>query len=97
MAHRRKMDVNLPVIVLKEGKQFVAYTPALDISTCGDTLEQAHKRFDEAVKLFLEECMRMGTLEDVLIECGWTKEHGKEFVPPQVIQNTFQPIHLAVA
>ena len=62
MALRRKINVNLPVIVMKEGKQFIAYSPAIDISSCGDSLEQAHKRFNEAAKLFIEECSRMGTL-----------------------------------
>jgi len=97
MARRRKIEVNLPVIVLKEGNQFIAYTPALDVSTCGHTLAQAHKRFNEAIKLFLEECIRMGTLEEVLLDSGWTRRSGKNFVPPQVIQNTLQPIHLKVA
>ena len=36
---------NLPVSVLKEGKSFVAYTPALDLSTAGKTLEDAQKNF----------------------------------------------------
>ena len=37
----------LPVSILREGDSFIAYTPALDLSTVGDTLEQAQKRFEE--------------------------------------------------
>lgn len=60
-------QANLSVTFLREGKRFVAYTPALDLSTSGTTFEQAKKRFTEAVQIFLEECHKMGTLEGVLL------------------------------
>ena len=51
----------------------VAYTPALDLSTCRTTLPQARDRFEEAVGAFFEEIERMGTLNEVLTSCGWWK------------------------
>lgn len=63
----------IPVIFFKEGNKVVAYSPALELSTCGDTEDQARTRFKEAVKIFFDEVAQMGTLEDVLIECGWKK------------------------
>ncbi|MEA2092653.1 MAG: hypothetical protein U9P61_01630 [Patescibacteria group bacterium] len=63
-----KLQVNLPVSVLKEGKKFIAYTPALDVSASGDTYEEAKKRFDEVVHIFFEEVYEQGTLEEVLME-----------------------------
>ena len=51
-------QVNLPVAVLREGEQFVAYTPALDLSTAGSTYEEAKKRFEEAVGIFLRKPYR---------------------------------------
>lgn len=44
----------LPVSILKEGKSFIAYTPALDLSTSGNTFEDAQKNFNEAVIFFLK-------------------------------------------
>ena len=76
--------MQLPVIFFKEGKKVIAYTPALDLSTFGDTLSQAQKRFAEIVEIFFEEIIKMGTLEDVLVEYGWEKHHD-EFLPPTII------------
>jgi hypothetical protein len=39
----RYCEICLPVIFLKEGKKFIAYTPTLDISTCANTFDKAKK------------------------------------------------------
>ncbi len=67
------IKTNLPVDFYKEGDQFIAYCPALDISTCGDSFEEAKKNFGELMDAFLSETIKMGTLEEVLAECGWKK------------------------
>ncbi len=72
-----QLQVNLPVSVLKEGKKFVAYTPALDLSTSGNTYEEAKKRFEEVVRIFFEEIHEQGTAEEVLKELGWKKIQNK--------------------
>ena len=66
----RFVKCNLPVIFLQEGKKIIAYTPALDLSTCGKDVSQARKRFEEAVSIFFEETKN---IEKVLLECGWKK------------------------
>ena len=82
-------QANLAVTFLREGKQFVAYAPALDLSTSGQTLEQAKKRFAEAVQIFFEECQRLGTLLEVLVDLGWQK--GKNtLTPPAVVAQDYQ-------
>ncbi len=55
-------QLSLPVTFLKEGSSFVAYSPALDLSTVGDTFEQAKARFEEAVQIFFEEIAEKGTM-----------------------------------
>ena len=62
-----RADLTLTVSFLKEGKQFVAYSPALDFSTCGKTLEEARRRFAEAAFLFIQELHRKGTAQEVLV------------------------------
>ncbi|OGM90293.1 hypothetical protein A2755_03835 [Candidatus Wolfebacteria bacterium RIFCSPHIGHO2_01_FULL_48_22] len=79
-----KIQAQLPVSFLREGKAYIAYTPALDISTSGRTFAQTQKRFGELVELFFEELMDMGTLETVLLELGWEKQN-KKWVPPTVV------------
>ena len=84
----------IPVIIFKEEDGYIAYSPALDLTTCGDSFEEAKSFFAEAVELFLEEVVEMGTLENVLEECGWKKvvvsKRGKkksetEWIPPTVV------------
>ena len=81
-------QASLPVTILREGDQFVAYTPALDLSTSGSTFEQAQKRFAEIVQIFLDECFSMGTLDKVLTDLGWKKEKSQWNPPVVVAQDT---------
>lgn len=67
------LKFNLPVSIIKEGNSFIAYTPALDLSTADDTYDGAKKRFEEIVDIFFEEIIKKGTLEDVLVGLGWQK------------------------
>lgn len=47
--------VSLPVAILRESNRFIAYTPALDLSTSGKSFAEAKARFQEAAELFFEE------------------------------------------
>jgi len=67
------IEAKIPVLCFQEGNKVVAYSPALDLSSCGNTEQQARKRFAEAAVIFLTEIRKMGTIEEVLEECGWQK------------------------
>ncbi len=90
--------VRIPVFLSKERKSYVAYSPALDLSSCGRTLAQAQKRFSGAVGLFLDELEAMGTLDQVLTELGWQKqEHPrKEWIPPHLLKHTQMEVTIPV-
>lgn len=90
---RVKIETNLPVDFLREGDKFIACSPALDISTCGSSFEQAKERFEELVDIFFEELVRKGTLEDVLLDCGWRKIK-KGWVPPTYITHTQETVKI---
>jgi predicted RNase H-like HicB family nuclease len=57
--------------LIREGNILVAYCPELDVSSCGATGEQARENLRTAIRLFLEEAARMGTLLDILTEAGY--------------------------
>ncbi len=80
------IQFTLPVSILKEAGSFVAYTPALDLSTAGKTFEEAQKNFVEAVNIFFGELVEMGTVDEVLSGLGWQKQNNT-FVPPTVVAN----------
>jgi len=70
---------------MKEKGSFVAFSPALDLSTCGKTFEEAKKNFSEALDIFFEECIEMGTLHEVLESYGWEKSGKNGWKPPAYI------------
>jgi len=67
------MQFNLSVTFLREKNRFIAYAPALDLSTSGKTFDEARQRFGEIAALFFEELARKGTTADVLEDLGWQK------------------------
>ena len=56
----KKLNFKIPVTIFKEGDMFVAYTPALDLSTSGKTFVQVRERFSEAIAIFFEEIEKLG-------------------------------------
>jgi len=87
------LEFKLPVSFLREGKKYVAYTPALDLSTSGRTYEEAKRRFREIVSIFFEELIEKGTLDEVLRDLGW-KRIQAEWSPPVIISQELQSIRV---
>jgi hypothetical protein len=80
-------SVKLTVNFIKEGKQVIAYAPALDISTVGKTQAHAQERFKELVQIFLKDIAERNVVDQVLTELGWTKgsaDNKPRWVPPAV-------------
>ena len=82
----KNLTFSLPVLITKQGRRFVAYTPALDISTSGKSEKDVKSKFIELSNLFLEELIEAGTEKEVLSELGWTKIE-KKWTPPEVISS----------
>lgn len=81
------MQIKLQVSIIKQGKRYVAFAPALDLSTSGKTVQETHKRFAEIINIFFEELLEKNTYEEVLLGLGWQKEK-KQWEPPQVKQKS---------
>ncbi len=73
-------------MITKQNKRFVAFTPALDISTSGKSIKEVKERFVELANIFLEEIFEAKTADDVLSELGWKKVQ-KKWNPPQIISS----------
>src|SRR3989339_178931 len=84
----------IPVVFFREDGMIVAYSSALDLSTCGKTIKEAQKNFTECLKIYLEETIKHGTLEKDLLRLGW-KRDPKEFgmIPPIEKHKTI-PVHI---
>ncbi|HCU24249.1 MAG TPA: hypothetical protein DF383_04450, partial [Deltaproteobacteria bacterium] len=82
------VDFKLRVVLIREGVAIVAYVPALDLTTHGDSEDDAVQAAQEAAAAFLDELSKMNTLEDILLDLGWQKDGESEafpYTPPEVI------------
>lgn len=69
---RLTVKVQLPLLLWIEDDQYVAYTPALELSSCGADETEAVRNFAEAVELFFETADERRVLKDLLESLGWT-------------------------
>jgi predicted RNase H-like HicB family nuclease len=67
-------DFSFVTNIFKEGDTYVAYVPALDLSSCGATDEEARRNIRDAVRGFIETSADMGTLDEILEEAGYEQE-----------------------
>lgn len=86
------MPIEYRVEVFKEGDQYVGLCPELNVSSFGDSEDEAEASLREAVGLFVEQCREMGTLSEVLEEAGF--EH---VIAPEERWVTREPVKLSTA
>ena len=79
------VPMTVKIIVDKRSKDapFVAYTPELDVTSCGPTEEKARKNLHEAVEIVLEEAERKEKLPELLEGMGFQKEK-QGWIPPRI-------------
>lgn len=89
-----KIEGKIPVVFFKDDGMIVAYSAALDLSTCGETIKEAQRNFMGCLKIYLKETIKHGTLEKDLLKLGW-KSHPEDFtiIPPAEKHKTV-PLHI---
>ena len=91
------MKIEFTSQVFKEGRMFVAYAPELDLSSCATTQTKAQKNLIEAVRLFLEEAEKKGSLSQILQEAGFIRRKstliGPRIVWSQRVTLPLSPAH----
>ncbi|MFQ5741260.1 MAG: type II toxin-antitoxin system HicB family antitoxin [Acidobacteriota bacterium] len=80
MPKRLAKKLSFTTHLFREGKLYVAYVPELDLSTCGESPEEARDNIRDAVEGSLETSEELGTLEEILEEAGF-----------QLKKDTWQP------
>jgi len=66
-----KFELEVPVEVHKGSTAFIARCPIFDVSSQGKSPEEAKKNLVDALFLFVTTCFEMGTLDEVMKECGF--------------------------
>ena len=92
------MEIQFTTRIFKEGRSYVAHALELDVSSCGGSKDKALKNLKQAVRLFLEEAEKMGTLEQILAEAGYSKTKRKIASPQFIsVQRVTLPLPLTHA
>jgi predicted RNase H-like HicB family nuclease len=77
-------NITFTVQIFQEDKTYIAHNPELDVSSCGDTLEQARENLKDALRGFMLSAQEMGTLDSLLEEAGYTQK-GKKWATPRLL------------
>lgn len=90
-----EMSFRLPYVTGPEENWIVASCPVLDVHSQGGTEAEAIANLREAIQVFLETCIDMGTLEQVLKDSGFRVGHTVEPPPfPPHTRVMEVPLHL---
>ena len=77
------VEVQVDIVLVKEGEYYVALCPSLNVSSYGKTQLEAKSAFDEALKIFISETGKKGNLEKELLKNGWVlQQQPKPFYKP---------------
>ena len=77
--------------IFREGDLYVGVCPDLDVSSYGETVEEARESLREALEAFLEECEGTGTLVEILQEAGFVQTD-RNWLPRQPIPAELVPV-----
>ncbi len=78
--------IEVRIEIFREGDFYVGVCPDLDVSSFGETVEEAKQSVREALQAFFEECEAMGTLQEVLEEAGFIQQDGS-WLPRQPVSS----------
>ena len=77
--------LDFDMIVFREGETYVSFCPEVDLSSCGSTVDEARGNLKIAVRLFVEEAAKMGTLDQVLQEAGYVPDGKGGYLAPRMV------------
>ena len=81
-----KAQLEVVLVLDDDSGQHVAYCPALELSSYGDTEEEARAAFEDALGIFIRDTTERGTLDQLLLALGWRllKQPAPVYEPPRL-------------
>jgi len=74
MDSRITITFRVPIKVQREGEWIVSCCEIFDVASQGRTEEEARRNIVEALGLFFQTAYEMGTLEEIMKECGFSPD-----------------------
>jgi len=82
------MQIQTHIRVWREGRQFIAHALPLDVASSGPDETAARSALRDAIELFIDSARAMGTLDEILDECGYTLTDGTWRAPTILSQES---------
>ncbi|MBF0235975.1 MAG: hypothetical protein HQK65_23515 [Desulfamplus sp.] len=89
------MKIKVTEEVWKEGNMYVSYCPELDMASCGKSIEESKKNLKEVISINFVECQKMGTLNELLQDAGFTEDKNNVLLARKELVS-FSPLELGV-
>jgi len=78
----KEYHFSLEIYIFMQAGRYIAYCPALDLSTSAEDYNEAFSNFYEMFQLYVETCLEQGTLFEDLEAHGW-KVQKMSIKPPK--------------
>jgi len=89
------MKIKVTEEVWKEGNMYVSYCPELDMASCGKSIEESKKNLKEVISINFVECQKMGTLNELLQDAGFTEDQNNVLLARKELVS-FSPIEFGI-
>jgi hypothetical protein len=74
---------------------YVSYCPELDMAACGKSIEESKKNLKEVISINFVECQKMGTLNELLQDAGFTEDQNNVLLARKELVS-FSPIEFGI-
>ena len=89
------MKVKVTEEIWKEGNMYVSYCPELDMASCGESIEESKKNLKEVISINFVECRKMGTLNELLQDAGFTEDKNNVLLARKELVS-FSPLEVGI-
>ena len=89
------MKIKVTEEIWKEGNMYVSYCPELDMASCGESVEESKKNLKEVISINFEECRKMGALNQLLQDAGFTENQDNVLLARKELVS-FSPLEVGI-
>jgi len=89
------MKIKVTEEIWKEGNMYVSYCPELDMASCGESVEESKKNLKEVISINFEECRKMGVLNQLLQDAGFTENQDNVLLARKELVS-FSPLEVGI-
>ncbi len=80
----KNVIASIELVIYEEDGFHIAFAPAIDLSSYGNSLDNALEEFKVAISVYFDYTLKKSTLEKDLLALGWKieKRRSRRFIPP---------------